>query len=285
MKKFLIATVTYNPSEDIKESIFKPEYDSLVVDNSIEPQPWLSQYCINKNITYIVNNANLGIATALNIACQYAIDHGYKWIITMDQDSVITKDIIDKMLEFADKYPDVGKVAIISPRHVLQNGVKIPIANEDKEYSEGLSTMTSGNLLNLSVWQKIGGFRDDFFIDMVDWDYYCRAMVNGYKVITLNQVHMQHSLGEMKTGKILGREIIIYNHDFKRKYYQVRNGLIVYRQYRKTIPQVIDVLKFLKGVTISLFFEKDKLRKAKFMVKGIIDFLRNKTGTLDVIFI
>ena len=55
---------------------------------------------INKEkIEVIFNEENLGIATALNIGVKEGLRQGYNWILTMDQDSKCSKDIVEKMFE------------------------------------------------------------------------------------------------------------------------------------------------------------------------------------------
>lgn len=285
MNKILIAIIIYNPSPEIVDRITLNllPYNYVIVDNSDKSMNNLVEL-INKlsNIHYIKNNTNLGIAAALNIAATYAKDKAYQWLLTMDQDSVITKDIIDKMLFFADKFEELDKLAIISPRHIMQYGVTIKLDSESTNYSETINTMTSGNLLNLTIWDKLGGFDESLFIDMVDMDYYCKAMEKGYKVITLNNVYMQHELGDIIVKKILGKKLIIYNHNYIRKYYQVRNGLIVYNRYRQSVPQVKIVLIFVMMLFITLVYERKKLLKLKLMLKGVKDFLFNNMAQLNV---
>ena len=272
--------VTFNPSQDLLACLLMNNYDVLVVDNSLDKPLWLEEYCLKENITYIFNNDNLGIAKALNIGCQFATDKGYTSVITMDQDSTITDDIIQKLTDFANKSSQINDIAIISPLHILQNNKKVKVIDENSEFSEGISTMTSGNLLNLEIWKKLGGFRDDLFIDMVDIDYYCKAILHRYRVITLNHVYMKHMLGNLRVINILGRKVKIFNHNYSRKYYQMRNGLIVYKQYRTIVPNINLVAKFLINLLVTLPFEEGRLRKIKYIFMGFIDFLRNKTGQL-----
>ena len=283
IKNIPIIIVTYNPSDNNIKTINMNSNDFIIVDNSESIKLDLNKYIINPNLIYILkNNDNLGIAKALNIGCQFALDNGYKWLITMDQDSIITYDIIQQMIDFANKSSQINNIAIISPRHIMQDDIKVKVVNEEAEFSEGISTMTSGNLLNLEIWQKLGGFRDDLFIDMVDVDYYCKSILHGYRVITLNHLYMKHMLGNLRVKKILGKQIKIYSHSYIRKYYQVRNGLIIYKRYRKLIPQIGIVGKFLINMLVTLPFEEDRLRKLKYMLKGFIDFVNNKTGKLYV---
>lgn len=252
----------------------------IVVDNSDQITGNADKLNRLSYVHYISNDKNLGIATALNIGCQYALEQGCKWVITMDQDSKITDEILDKLFDFAITTPNLN-AAVISPRHVMKNNNKINIPDEDAQYSDGLYAMSSGNLLNLEVWNKLGRFMDELFIDMVDVEYYCRVISSGYKVITLNKVPMEHSLGNFETRKFCGRSLKILNHNYVRKYYQVRNGMYVYFKYRKLTPQVTIVLHFVISLFIKLPFEKnDKLRKLRYMLIGACDYFRNKLGPL-----
>lgn len=159
---------------------------------------------------------------------------------------------------------------------ILQDDIKIKVSNEINEYSEGISTMTSGNLLNLKIWQTMGGFIADLFIDIVDVDYYCRAVLNRFRVITINPLYMQHQLGDMKKYRVLGKSIAVNNHI--RKYYQIRNWLYVYFKYKNVIPEVEIVRNFLLSLFIVLLFEANRLKKLYYMLLGIVDYIRGRYG-------
>ena len=90
----LSATVVlYNPQEDVFSNIcsYGDLVDYLIViDNSVTVNQNLKLKLQNKfqsKLFYIENNENLGIATALNIGTNKAINLGSAWNLTMDQDS------------------------------------------------------------------------------------------------------------------------------------------------------------------------------------------------------
>lgn len=278
----LMIIVLYNPPLNIYSKFNLSNISFVLIDNSEQINEDIQNYCqAQTNITYIPNKNNLGIAAALNIGCEFAIQSGYNWVITMDQDSIITQDIIDNLVKYAQKSVDLNNIAIISPRHLLQEDIKVSVKDELNESTDGLSTMTSGNLLNISLWRKLSGFKEELFIDMVDVEYYCRAILNGYRVVTLNHVVMNHALGNLETKKFLFKTLKVFNHGYIRKYYQIRNGLIVYNFYKNSVPEVKGVLRFIIGLVVTLPFEKDRIRKLFYMIKGVVDFLRNKTGKLN----
>lgn len=275
----LIIIIVYNPSLTFFVNNLQFDMDYVVIDNSEEQHnQFVKKIKEYDNVKYIQNNSNLGIATALNIGCQYAITNGYDYVITMDQDSVLTMDIINGLLKYQNSLQNNSNIAIISPLHIMQDGIQNRI-NSNSDVTYGINTMTSGNLVNLDIWQKLGGFDDKLFIDMVDLDYYCRCVEAGFEVITLNNIHMEHSLGEMKTIKLFNKRLKIFNHGKLRKYYQVRNSLYVLNQYKKTMPEVRKLLfRFLFHACVGVLFEKNRLQKFQMIYFGINDFYRNKYG-------
>ena len=69
----------------------------------------------NTKVKYIYNNLNLGVAASLNIGAKEAIEQGYTYLLTMDQDSKATPDMINHMLKAYKHFQDIG---IVTPFHV-----------------------------------------------------------------------------------------------------------------------------------------------------------------------
>lgn len=266
----------YNPSEDnIKNA---SEYLTFVdkiylIDNSDVDNS--KMFKKNKNIVYVPNMDNLGIARALNQAAELAIADKFDWLLTMDQDSVITHDVFDKLVEYI-KTNDCKKVGIVSPYHdVDTNYPKEPVEVEDR-----IEVMTSGNLLNLSIYKKIGGFKDWLFIDDVDIEYCFHLKREGYLIKRLNNVIMEHHLGNTVTYKFFKKKFIVSNHNAMRRYYMVRNVLYLNDMYKDLFP---DYCRFLtnvqKGqVRYILMFEKNKFKKLKMMYRGYKDYKKHIVG-------
>ena len=200
----------------------------------------------------------------------------------MDQDSVLTADTVKNLLKYKSNCKDINKVAIISPNHILQdNKFSCALSLED-EIRDDISTMSSGNLVNLRVWELLGGYREDYFIDMVDIEYYVRAKIAGYKVITLINTTMVHQLGQLSLKKILFFNITLLNHSPIRKYYQIRNSAHLCGTYRKSCPGVKKVKSsmFYKNIIKSIFFEKNKFKKIYAITLAIYHYKRGISGKL-----
>ena len=55
--------------------------------------------------------------------------------------------------------------------------------------------ITSGSLLALAVFRRVGPMREDFFIDAVDFQYCLRLRRHGYKVIETLLPTLIHPIG------------------------------------------------------------------------------------------
>lgn len=269
--------VLYNPSEEVKENIltYLSKIKRLYVIDNSENQNNEDKLPKSKKIKYINNHQNLGIAKALNIACQEAINEGFAWILTMDQDSKFHEDNLQKLMDFTENQ-NKNKVGIVSPYHLI--ATKIPKSKEEVDYP--IEVMTSGNLLNLDAFQKIEGFKEWLFIDSVDTEYCMNLRVHGYEIIRLNKIELEHQLGDHKTYHILGHDVICSNHNYIRRYYITRNIYYVYEMYHDAFPDyceyLIRILKFQARNILCL--EKDKIRKLRNMLRGKRDYKKRVKG-------
>lgn len=268
--------VWYNPtSKDIKniDSYIKSVDKLYIVDNS-ENGSNESKIPASNKVEYIYQNENLGIAKALNIACYKAIKEKYKFILTMDQDSCFKLNDVDKMKNKISNL-DLNKVGIISPWHKT----KLKLEKPKTEIDYPLDVMTSGNILNLDIFEKIGGFKEFLFIDGVDIEYCLNLKKNGYKVMRINSIEMQHDLGNIFYRNFFGKEFMCDNHNYIRIYYMTRNYRYIRKEYRSIAPEFCDILVKIKGLIFKIiFYEKDKFRKLRSILLGIYDYRHNNYG-------
>lgn len=278
-KKIPATVIWYNPDTENIENI-KTYIDYVekvyIIDNSMNNNKKLCSSLNNNKIEYVYNKKNLGIAKALNLACEKAISDGFKWILTMDQDSSFSSNDINEYFKSFDNI-EKENTGIFSPKHILKNDInKI---RDDKKFLEIDHVMTSGNLLNLSAWEKVGKFDENLFIDEVDSEICFRMIENDYKVIQMNRIKMFHELGSLEKRNFFTRKISVLNHNYIRKYYIMRNKFYMFKKYKKY--RIRYVYYILNDFFKVIFYEKDKLRKLIYMFKGINDFFKNKMGELN----
>lgn len=277
MNKICGVIVLYNPENDVLSNIstYIENIDKLyVIDNSENKNTNLLNILFqNSKIKYIDNKGNQGIANALNMGCCEALKDSYEWILTMDQDSKASDKMIAMMLPFL----ELDDVAIVSPYHANQFA---PKSLNKKNFSLVLTIMTSGNLLNLAHYQKIGPFMEELFIDYVDSEYCLRSNKLGYKVIQVNKAILEHKLGDLKQHKIFHKQFYNTNHSAIRRYYIFRNRGMIIARYKSLYSEYTspEFYRYFIDFVIVLLYEKDKLKKFVMMYKGIRDFYRKQSG-------
>jgi len=267
--------ILYNPGNNVIENInsYMNQINHLFIfDNSKDSVVFVRDSFRKYNkVEYIFNGGNLGVALCLNKAAQIATNRGYSYLLTMDQDSKAASDMIENMLVAVSDIKDIG---IISPFHVNKFETKqIP----SEIFNEELVVQTSGNLLNLSIYQLIGHFKEEFFIDYVDTEYCLRLNKNGYKVIRVNNALIYHNEADISERIFFRKKIFPHNHAPVRLYFKTRNRFYLRDLYKKYFP---DYFKYEFTLFRNMFikiiiYEKNKLKKIGFALKGYTDYLKN----------
>jgi len=279
--------VLYNPTDEIFENIdsYVSFIDTLIViDNSesIDQKIKHELYSRYNNLVYIGSNENFGIATALNIACDKGIELGFEWILTMDQDSkfINFSDYIKCLLKLENK----EETAILGSNTMWHAADHLP-SNPTCNHIEKFLVITSGNFLNLKLFNDIGRFEDKLFIDMVDHDYCMKAQQKNYKIYFYKDILVEHSLGmlfqrkNIFTGKIRNK----IEHSPQRAYYITRNSFYLYKKYSKEFPEEFNLLKtlnilFIHEITKILIYEDQKIKKIKAKLIGLYHALSDRYG-------
>lgn len=267
----------YNPDEEVKQNILSyiDDINKLYVIDNTPTHKNESAFPIDDKIEYIFNGKNIGVSAALNLGAKKAIKEGYTHLLTMDQDSRFASDSVSNMKKFIENYKEEN-LGLVTPWHMINTNPEKPKTLVDYP----LEVMTSGNIISLDAYAKIGGYKDELFIDSIDFDYCMNLTVHNYKVIRLNDVELKHDLGDIKIKHFLGRNFVCSNHNYLRRYYIVRNTLFISSIYNKDFPEYCYFLKKgLRGQLINIIlFEKDKYRKIRNMYRGYKDFRRGVLG-------
>ncbi|EKY29479.1 glycosyltransferase family 2 protein [Clostridium celatum] len=291
MKEIACIIVSYNPDEGIERcfnSLINQVDKIYIVDNGSRNDKLniLNELKRNneKNVELLLNEENLGIATALNIGAKKAIEDGYKWILTMDQDSKAKDNMIDKMLEVYYSFDREKRENIMSifPNFVDERIQSIEENSKINSYEYVDAEITSGNLLRSDVFEKIGFFDDSLFIDLVDTDFCMRLNKNNIKMIKVRDAILYHSLGESQSVKSLFGKFNTSNHSALRRYYMTRNRFYTWEKYKDLNSFTLnrDKLLFKKEFVKIILGEKDTVNKVKMIFKGYRDYKNGIRGKL-----
>jgi len=135
MKKVSLVIINWNRPKDTLEclkSVEKSNIDRfklqiITVDNNSSDN---SVELIIKELTrikkrsgitseIIVNDKNLGFAEGNNVGMRHAVNHGADYVLLLNNDTVVDKNLIKNLLQAAKKYPHAGA---ISPKIYFAKG-------------------------------------------------------------------------------------------------------------------------------------------------------------------
>lgn len=290
-KDFGIVIVFYNPTrENIDNAIsLCQKYNVVIVDNTDHID------CVNeKDIFESIGSyhpllKNVGIAKALNIGIDDLIKKEIKYAMLLDQDSVPEAKMIDELLSLM-YFHEKNKCCLVAPAYFdksmervapfmrIEGNRIIKCTSENDNICYVDFVITSGSLLSLSHYQKIGKMDERLFIDLVDTEWCLRARKLGYCIIGAYKTVMEHEIGG-KAINVLGKKIP--NHSPLRHYYYFRNSIFLMKM--KHIPKAFKINELVKLVPrfmVYSIFTQDRLIHFKCMCKGILDGVFNKTGKI-----
>ena len=255
--KICAGIVTYNPDiERLKSNIngIINQVDKVYIFDNDSNNISDIQSCAGefKSITVIDNKCNYGIAKALNEIFKLALENGYQWVLTLDQDTICPKDLMKKMSVYTAEI-----VGIVCPAVCYDQIDKYVVGVEDSDEIE--ACMTSGSLTSVNAWAKVGGFNEQFFIDYVDNDFCMKLRIHKYKIIRVNTCIINHQLGEVKKT-IIGKKLI---HKPWRLFYMIRNNLIYIYRYKERIHTQKEWMKLFYIIIYELSFSDEKKEKLK----------------------
>lgn len=272
----IAGVTTYNPCiERLKSNIssIAEQVDKVVVvDNGSKNKQEIESILKNyKNVVFIDNKSNRGIAYAMNRIGNYAFENSYNWFITLDQDSICPKDMLDLYQRNTDE-----KIAIVVPNVVLNKhfiSEFLHIKSKTKENLEPhcvLYGISSGQMIRTSVWKKMEGFWNYLFIDYVDQEFCFHVTREGYKIIRIPTVKLDHEPGIAL--KVLG--IPTAKQSAMREYYWSRNSRLIYWLYKEQYKNAIGrppIVLTLKRIANSILVRESVIDKLKAIFYGIID--------------
>lgn len=265
-----VIIVTYNPEANLKTLLQKCcviASQVIIVDNNSTNSDWIKTLAVGFDSLFIGNSENLGIGKAINKALIY-IDRSQKqWVLTFDQDSFPPDDLLVAYNYVLKNENNVGVMGInFNPQ---LNGNK----SHTYHYHESLDQITSGLLHNVDIFDKIGEYNENLFIDCVDFEFSLRVKRNGFKTIMIEDCFLKHTIGNPKTVKLGKIKISSMNHSAFRQYFIVRNHIWLAKKYFKFFPFYIlnKYYHLFIRLAKTVLIDDDRKSKIREIYRGICD--------------
>jgi rhamnosyltransferase len=268
--------ILYNPDNSVWDNIYSYiDYIRVlyIIDNStISNRSLIEKIVVLPHVKLLHSGYNIGIAKALNLTLEHCSKDKHLWLMTMDQDTAFNTGDMSLFLENFYRI-SAQNVALFSPLHSRKGIQKstLPLYVE-KEY-----VMTSANIVNVKIAKKIGGYREDFFIDEIDHDFCFRLGDAGFHILQNASLVVRHQLGEMHQRH---RHVRLY--PSSRLYYMVRNYLYLKKEHQDSHQDFFKKRdKYLRAFMFKqIRYGENRMQNIWMILKGMIDYGLGKRGKL-----
>lgn len=266
----LAVIVTYYPDKTLLKNNVSAIIDEigkiLIWENTPAAEKLQFRFIDNPKVEYCGDGVN-SISHALNYAWRYAENHGYDYLLTMDQDSVFLNfSHYLKSTVFNSNCPQ----GIWTPSII--DKAKADMNLEDiGETTEVISGFTSGMLQKTTLVSKCGGWNEAFAIDGLDIEYCFRAWRKGIKCYKVKNTYLVHRLGNPIKCHVMQYNSSLYNYSPQRYYGIFRSHAILIRMF----PEQQAFATHFKLVWYSkikwiVCFEDRGIVKLYYILKGIV---------------
>lgn len=232
-KKLAIVLVNWNSYELTKETLLSLEqsiytdFDTIVVDNgSIDASADL----LKKNFPAIIliqSATNKGFTGGNNIGMQYALEHGYEYIMMLNNDVLVDSHFLIPLMNTMEEEKTIGAVQPLiyfhHDTHLIWNAGSVwyplwgicatPNYNRKDpvhafvHQQKKIDWITGcAFLIRSSVLQEVGLLKEKFFIYYEDVDLSLRIKKAGYTLSYVPNSVIYHIAGMSQKSKQKGKE-------------------------------------------------------------------------------
>jgi GT2 family glycosyltransferase len=172
----------------------------IIADNS--ENSWIADE-LRKSITaefseyfHYIKNDNIGkMAGAINKGFEFAMKNDYELALLLDDDAFISKRLVKEELncyyEFKNKKLQIGAICpIVTNEFLLLDRIM-----DREKYSFTRYAITSGLMVVVKEWERVGGFDEKFPLDAAYLFFTRKLIVNESRIIRINEVLIAQSFG------------------------------------------------------------------------------------------
>ncbi|MCX7995457.1 MAG: glycosyltransferase family 2 protein [candidate division WOR-3 bacterium] len=178
------------------------DFDLVIVDNGSRAKDVkLLEERFGHIARIIKNNVNLGFAGGVNKGIEVAIKNCSKYILLLNNDTIVSPDFLEILVNHAEKEPEIG---IVTPKinyysspgiiwsaggfisKLRASGFSYGEGRNDSEYaSNRIISFASGccMLIKAEVISQVGFFDENYFLYVEDADFCYRVTSSGYKIL------------------------------------------------------------------------------------------------------
>jgi rhamnosyltransferase len=264
------------------DSVWNQVGSVVIVDNGSDSDTVreLKELESRERISVIYNRKNLGIAAALNQGVRFAIEHGYRWVLALDHDSESTPGMVARLLEvYRSAGEDTGIVAA-NPLDRYSHTLWLDPSQcpPGRPVAEIKAALSSGSLIDVRAFERIGFFNEQLFLYYVDCDFCMRLRKAGLRTLLRVDAILVHSEGHRNHRRFLGWRVIHDGYGPDARYYIARNTVFMLRNYYYDPAYCYQVIRRFMALVKGALVGEDLLRSVGCTVRGLLDGFMGKYG-------
>lgn len=248
----------------------------IIVDNGSEPETLDAiRGAIERNrlqtCEFLPQGRNLGIGAAMNIGVRAALTAGAAYILTLDDDTEASPGAVAELVRcFVDHE---GQHVGIAWAQWIGEANYPPTSYGKEETPRTVDRIpSSGCMISRQVFESVGMFREDYFLDCTDYEYCARVIGAGWEVLTCPTATVLHRPGDVTHRQFFGRTVVVSNYPAERLFLLCRNGFVLYLWERRSGRHLREhcrgtATRFIK----SLLYEREKARKSSAIIRGSVE--------------
>lgn len=264
------------------------DYIELIFNDKLNEKLDLPCKC---TLLIIRSETNLGFAGGNNLGIKLALNMGYDYVLLLNNDTIVEKDFLYKMLNVATSYEKIGIVGckicyynnpnVIwfagGKRHWYREGMHIGMGKEEINYQGCYdSDWVSGcaMLVRKEVFEKVGLISEDYFLYLEDTDFCQTVRKAGFIIKVCLDAKIYHKI----SASVGIKSPLAY-------YYGTRNRLIFASKYLKQPCKTMFYFcfGFTRLIRILQWVSTGRFDLIKVMLLGIKDFIQGKKGKSELI--
>jgi len=271
----LIVIVNWNGKDDLLECLAsikkinysKDKYKVLVIDNGSNDDSQKAALKFYPEIILLKNKRNIGYAKAVNQGIEYGLKSGVEYIWIFNNDVVVEKDTLEKLVEVGQQDEKIGVIAPViycydDPEKIDNIGYSINFwtgrfkklkygqdvfKNHNERIADVDSILGCSNLIKTTVFKKVGLLRPLYELYFEETDFNTRVRRKNLRVVVVKEAKVLH-----KNASTMNKFI------FRRAYLLLRN-LFLFELFNAKPKQLFVFIPYYFLVHIPYFFLRGSL--------------------------
>jgi hypothetical protein len=292
-----VSVVTWNGKELVEGCLRSvldftyPSYQVVVVDNASTDGTveFLRQEF--PTVTVLANDQNLHFTAGANVGIRYALAHGADYVLSMNNDVVLSPNLLDVLVNRAEAMPEIGVFSpkmcyADDPERVWCAGSRFhPLTLTLVDFGPGRTERVPSDeprsieyacgtvmFIRATVLQQVGLFDEErLFFDYEDLDFSLRLHKAGIGLYYVPEAVIWHHVAATET---IGSP--------SRSYHNVRSAVAFLKKHVKGLPWLV-VIPYRFGSAVCKlagFVRHRRFDCVRAYLRGVWDGIRDREGTL-----